>query len=153
MQRTTSKSDSRIEVETFFPPTIIIFLLKSSFINWSSATIFQKRYSSSSPILFDSSLDPSSLNMDQLSSELLLPIFKCLDSREMVNVMRVRKKWLEIIDENAALWRILILPEPIRDKANGMGVGIHRSSSCSIGKVIAVSKKSLCKRGSSSPRR
>lgn len=30
----------------------------------------------------------------------------------MVNIMRVRKEWLEIIDENKALWRRLVLPKP-----------------------------------------
>lgn len=34
-----------------------------------------------------------------------------MNSREMVNVMRVQREWLDIIDTNRALWRRLILPE------------------------------------------
>lgn len=46
-----------------------------------------------------------------LPPEILLPIFKTLDSREMVCMMRVSKSWLEVIEENQSLWRRLILPK------------------------------------------
>lgn len=48
--------------------------------------------------------------MDDLSSEILLSIFKNLNSVEMINVMPVCRKWLGIIDDNKSLWRRLILP-------------------------------------------
>lgn len=53
--------------------------------------------------------------MDRLTSEILLPIFKRLESLEMIKVMRVCKRWLEIIDGNQSLWRELILPDRKKD--------------------------------------
>lgn len=49
--------------------------------------------------------------MDQLPSEILLPVFKQLTSIEMVIVLRVCKARYEVIDENKALWRRLVLPK------------------------------------------
>ena len=49
--------------------------------------------------------------IDKLSSDLLLAVFKNLDSQQMVKVVRVKKEWLEIIEENSSMWRKLILPK------------------------------------------
>lgn len=55
--------------------------------------------------------------MDKLSSEILLAVFKNLNSARMVKVLPVCRRWLEIIDENKSLWRHLIL----RDRKDGSG--------------------------------
>lgn len=49
--------------------------------------------------------------MIQLPSEILLSVLKRIDSREMVKFTRVSKEWLEIIGENKALWRRVVLPK------------------------------------------
>lgn len=56
--------------------------------------------------------------MDQVSPDLLLTIFKKLNSKEMVSVMRVERKWLQVIDEHKALWRELVLPT--KDQSCGL---------------------------------
>jgi hypothetical protein len=49
--------------------------------------------------------------MHQLPTEILLPVFKYLNSKEMVQNMRVCKEWLEVVDENKSLFRRLVLDE------------------------------------------
>lgn len=51
------------------------------------------------------------MNIDQTPSEILLPIFKKLNSVEMLTAMRVRKDWMTLIDDHSSLWRHLILPD------------------------------------------
>lgn len=48
--------------------------------------------------------------MDDLSSTILLPIFKFLDSFEIVKIRPVCRKWWEITEETRSLWRRPILP-------------------------------------------
>lgn len=71
--------------------------------------------------------------------EILLRVFKQLDSKEVVNVMRVRKEWSEIIDEHKALWRRLILPEPKQDGWNASIVELfNRKSDKKLTEVFAM---------------
>lgn len=68
--------------------------------------------------------------MHRLSPELLLNVFKRLDSKEMVNIVRVSKDWLKIIDENKSLWRRLVLPER-QSRWNTSIVELFHRKSCS----------------------
>lgn len=45
-----------------------------------------------------------------LPSDVLLDVFKTLNSQDMVKMERVSRKWYDVIEENKSLWRRLILP-------------------------------------------
>lgn len=47
--------------------------------------------------------------MNDLSSEVLLQIFKSLESKETVKVMRTCRDWYEIIDDNVTAWNTFLL--------------------------------------------
>lgn len=95
-------------------------LIKYSVNPWTSA---QAPASSSCSF---SSFDPHSLpsfkpqttshrviGLKDLSSDILLCIFKWLTSDVMAKVMRTCRRFLEIINPNRSLWRRLILPNTI----------------------------------------
>lgn len=73
--------------------------------------------------------------MTDLTPEILLLVFKKLNSVEIVNVLRVCKDWLEIIEEHKSLWRRLVLPK----RENGWGISavelFDRNSNSSLEKV------------------
>lgn len=48
--------------------------------------------------------------MSRLPSDVLVPIFKNLNSKDMVQDMSVSKEWAQTINETKKLWRKLVLP-------------------------------------------
>lgn len=52
---------------------------------------------------------------EQLAGDILLNVFKRLDSKEMVSICRVSRQWLQIIHSHSHLWRSLVLPKGPED--------------------------------------
>lgn len=73
--------------------------------------------------------------MDQLSSEVLEMVIMELDSKEMVKVQRVCKRFNETIDESKRFWRRLVIPDELKGWNNSILDRFNRKSQSSITEI------------------